>query len=179
MILDVGCNDRPAAGALALDRRRVPGVHLVADGAALPFPPRCLEGVRLYHVLEHVPQPTHLMEEAVRVCRPGGWIEVEVPHALSIAAWVDPTHYRGYTARTFAYWGVPTYGRALRRFYRLAEPPLYVRLPLRLLWVRLLFHPLQRWLGLEWLANHDPEAWEACVPGLAPRRVRARFEVMA
>jgi SAM-dependent methyltransferase len=52
----------------------------------LDLPAESLDVVTMWHVLEHVPQPTRLVEEARRILRPDGVLVVEVPNIASVMA---------------------------------------------------------------------------------------------
>jgi SAM-dependent methyltransferase len=59
------------------------GVHLVADGRALPIAPGALRAVVMVDVLHHVPDCRRLFAEAARCVRPGGVL-------VAIEPWVTP-----------------------------------------------------------------------------------------
>jgi phosphatidylethanolamine/phosphatidyl-N-methylethanolamine N-methyltransferase len=46
------------------------------DAMRLPFPDDAFDYVMAFHVVTVVPEPDHLMREAIRVCRPGGLVTV-------------------------------------------------------------------------------------------------------
>ncbi len=48
-------------------------------GESLPYPDSCFDFVFSTNVLEHVRDPKAVLAEAIRVCRPGGFIQVVVP----------------------------------------------------------------------------------------------------
>jgi SAM-dependent methyltransferase len=70
---------RELFGANGLDPERI---VLVADDT-LPFPNGSFDVVYSGNVLEHTESPMTVLEEAVRVLRPGGILHVEVPNYLS------------------------------------------------------------------------------------------------
>ena len=55
-------------------------VDVVADGAKLPFPNESLDFVLSSHVLEHFYDPIGVLNEWLRVVRPGGYVFAVVPH---------------------------------------------------------------------------------------------------
>jgi SAM-dependent methyltransferase len=65
---------------------------------AWPFDTSELHGVILTHVLEHLPDTTHIFQEAGRVLETGGWLEITVPIGADIQA--DPTHEHAWTWAT-------------------------------------------------------------------------------
>lgn len=103
--VDIGCGTRKVRGAIGVDTLPVPGVDVVADiNHGLPFRESSVDVVYCYHILEHVDDFLGTMNEIWRVCRPGGLVFVKVPHAAStFVTWKDPTHRRGLSIATFAY----------------------------------------------------------------------------
>jgi SAM-dependent methyltransferase len=68
------------ASAKALARSKSVGCPLVqADGARLPFAPNAFAGCRIERVLQHVPDPGAVLDEVVRVVRPGGFVAIFEP----------------------------------------------------------------------------------------------------
>jgi SAM-dependent methyltransferase len=104
-VVDLGCGSRKMRGTIGMDIVAVPGVDVVADmGRGLPFKDGSLDGVFAYHVLEHLDDFLAIMGEIWRVCRDGAKVYVKVPHASSpFMLWKDPTHRRGMSIATFAY----------------------------------------------------------------------------
>jgi SAM-dependent methyltransferase len=74
------------------------GNVLVGDGARLPFPAASVDVVYAHGVLQYAPAPRAIVEEAVRVLRPGGtaifmvYNRVSWLHALSKLMKVDLEH---------------------------------------------------------------------------------------
>ena len=54
-------------------------VHIVADGAHLPFHNESIDFIVCESVLEHVREPFKVIEEIKRVLRPGGYAYISVP----------------------------------------------------------------------------------------------------
>ena len=95
-VLDVGCGSgRHLAGVLAMGargigidlpapaQRRRSWEHVTGDGAFLPFADKTFDRVLCTEVLEHVADPTPVLQEIVRVLRPGGRIAVSVPTSFT------------------------------------------------------------------------------------------------
>src|SRR4029079_16671792 len=109
--------------AIGLDSAPIPGVDVVADmRAGLPFRDSSLAGVYAYHVLEHFDDFIGMMEEIWRVLRPGGVARIKVPHATSsFVTWKDPTHKRGLSIATFAYFDGTYFDGAAFSYYSKAR----------------------------------------------------------
>jgi O-antigen biosynthesis protein len=59
--------------------------------------------IRAHHILEHLPDTIHFMNEAFRVLVPGGFILIEVPSTSGTGAFSDPTHIKFFNQRSFQY----------------------------------------------------------------------------
>jgi len=108
MIVDLGCGDAKITGAIGLDNAPLPGVDIVHDLLNFPYPldDSCASEIYVNHVLEHfaLPEIHKILNEAYRVSRPGGIVRIRVPHAFSVAAWIDPTHRMFFTFGSAAFW---------------------------------------------------------------------------
>lgn len=81
MSIDIGCGDSPRAGHLGLDVRSTRGASVLADASSLPFRDSSFVLVFSSHSLEHFGhrEVRSVLEEWVRVLRPGGVFEVRCP----------------------------------------------------------------------------------------------------
>lgn len=104
-VVDLGCGGRKMKGTYGMDIVPVSGVDIVADmSRGLPFADDSLDGVYAYHVLEHLDDFPAAMGEIWRVLKDGARAYIKVPHASSpYMTWKDPTHKRGLSIATFAY----------------------------------------------------------------------------
>jgi SAM-dependent methyltransferase len=111
VILDLGCGARKTPGAYGVDSIFLPGVDLIHDLAATPypFPENCADEIHLNHVLEHFENPLPIIEEVWRIARPNGRVLIRTPHYSSRYAWKDPTHRRTFSAESFHYFGENNY----------------------------------------------------------------------
>ena len=110
--LDLGCGVGHSFGELA--PRETIGVDLdpaalqgqarethVADMRRLPFDGGSFRGVIAVHSIEHVPDPSRVLEEIVRVLEPGGRAVLVTPNRLTFGRpdeIVDPYHYVEFAA---------------------------------------------------------------------------------
>jgi len=79
-VLDIGCGSRKLSPrVISLDLYPGPYVDLVADASRLPFADGECDAVWMDALLEHVPDPERILNEASRVLKDTGWIYCEVP----------------------------------------------------------------------------------------------------
>lgn len=97
-VVDVGAGEDPHPDAdLTIDRR--PCADRQADLTdEWPLEPASCDRIIARHVIEHLPDPTHVFREAGRVLRVGGEFEVVVP--LGHDAIADPDHETTWTWKT-------------------------------------------------------------------------------
>lgn len=121
--IDLGCGSRKMHGAIGVDGVAVPGVDVVCDLArGLPFRDSSAGVVFAYHVLEHLDDFVAAVEEIWRVLRPGGLAHIKAPHAASTyTTWKDPTHRRGLSIATFAYFDDTNFDGAAFSYYSRAR----------------------------------------------------------
>lgn len=95
-ILDVGCGPNKVPGALGIDHHPYPGVDVVCDLDAEPWPlpDDTFDEIHSRHVIEHVRDPVRFMTELHRIARDGAVLRIVTPHFSSIDSWRDPTHLR-------------------------------------------------------------------------------------
>ncbi len=103
--IDIGSGPRPRPGFYALDQLELEGIDIVADlNEPLDLlPDSCAEHVFSSHALEHVEKLLPLLAEIHRIARPGGLIELIVPHFSDPYAYSDPTHVRFFGLYTMSY----------------------------------------------------------------------------
>lgn len=93
--LYIGGAGRAVAGFVNLDLVAVPGVDVVADAEALPFPAAVFGRVECDAVLEHVRDASRVMGEIGRVTEPGGFVHLVTPFCHPFHEY--PKDYRRFT----------------------------------------------------------------------------------
>ncbi len=114
--LACGTDIRPKAeGWTNMDVEALPGVDVAHNALEFPwpFPDDSFDHVLVKHYLEHIPHNLgngrhtdgflQVLEEVQRILRPGGLLEVFVPHWRSEWTWRDPTHTRAVHPDNFLY----------------------------------------------------------------------------
>jgi SAM-dependent methyltransferase len=103
-ILDVGCGDGKflwaldgnnwertgvelSAETVRLVNARIPSVRMIqGDLFTAPLPAGGFDVITLWHVLEHLPQPTKNLHRISDLLAPGGWLIISVPRFDSLQA---------------------------------------------------------------------------------------------
>jgi predicted SAM-dependent methyltransferase len=57
-----------------------------------PWPDSSVEEIKAHDIFEHLPDKIHTLNEAYRVLRSGGLLDLIVPTTDGRGAWQDPTH---------------------------------------------------------------------------------------
>ena len=101
-LLNIGCGRDRRAGFLNVDFVPLPEVDLVASlgSQRLPFRDDTFDVVLCRDILEHV-DVVPAIREVHRVLAPGGAAVISAVHFTSRNLYVDPTHIRGFSVRTF------------------------------------------------------------------------------
>lgn len=123
VILDLGCGAKKVPGAFGVDAVSLPGVDLVHDLQATPYPlpGSCADQIHLNHVLEHFENPLPIMEEVWRLARQHGRVLIRTPHYSGRYAWNDPTHRRAFSAESFHYFGENNYSYYTSARFRVVQ----------------------------------------------------------
>ena len=103
-LLNLGCGNAPIQGATNHDRTRFAShVDIAHDlnSVPWPWPDGSFDGIVAHSVLEHLESFYAFFDEAWRILRPRGTIEVIVPRWDHVNVAIDPTHKRGYHVESF------------------------------------------------------------------------------
>ena len=93
MRLNLGCCELAVAGFIGVDIAPGPMVDQVADlRFDWPWADNSVDEIRAHDVFEHLPDKIHTLNEAYRVLKPGGKLDMIVPTTDGRGAWQDPTH---------------------------------------------------------------------------------------
>lgn len=102
--LNIGCGNDIREGFVNLDISQLPGVDVVCDidKNLLPFEDNSFEYIICIDILEHV-EYIRVLKEIHRILKPGGVVEIRVPHFTSSNNFIDPTHKKMFSFRTFSF----------------------------------------------------------------------------
>ena len=104
-ILDIGCGQAKTPGAIGLDINLSSQADVIADVNRRPWPfaDECFELIICRHIVEHVDDLVGFMEEVHRIALPGALVEIITPHFSNRYSYVDPTHVRHLSWRSWDY----------------------------------------------------------------------------
>lgn len=100
--LNLGCGTDTREGWTNLDIADLEGVDVVHDinELPLPFEDESFDHILAQDILEHL-EYIPLLKDLHRVLKPGGTIEIRVPHFTSRYNFIDPTHKKKFSFKTF------------------------------------------------------------------------------
>ena len=101
--LNLGCSDQILDGFLNVDVCE-PCDQIADLRGAWPWPDSSIAAIRAHDIIEHLPDKIHTMNEAWRVLKPGGRMEIVVPTTDGRAAFQDPTHVSFWNRHSFWYY---------------------------------------------------------------------------
>ena len=92
--LDVGCGVKKYPGSIGIDRNVDSRADVLCDLDRFPYPFRdsTFAHIRAVHVIEHVSDVIHTMEEFHRLLIAGGEVYIATPHYTDFSSFCDPTH---------------------------------------------------------------------------------------
>lgn len=99
--INVGCGNAKLIGALNVDAFGEPDFKWDLSDTPWPWPDNEFDLVTAFHVMEHLPDWWSAFNECVRICRPGGKIEIRVPHPSSDTALTYRDHLHVIDLRSF------------------------------------------------------------------------------
>jgi SAM-dependent methyltransferase len=121
VVLELGCGTRRGPGRIGIDKLDLPNVDIVADvDEGLGFlPDSSVDEIHSKSLFEHLQHLDRVMQEIVRVLKPGGRAHIFVPHFSNPYFYSDPTHVRFFGLYTFQYYAVENkqFKRGVPRFY--------------------------------------------------------------
>ena len=116
--INLGCGNDIRKGWVNVDCAPLTGVDVVHDlnVTPLPFESQCADEIVCEDVLEHVDY-VPILKECHRILIPGGLLNISVPHFTSNNNYVDPTHRKMFSVKTFNFFCENTFERKMRSYY--------------------------------------------------------------
>jgi len=102
--LNIGCGTDIRDGWINMDIAALPGVDMVhnIENLPLPFEDNSFDEVLCQDILEHV-EYIPILKEIHRIMRPKAVLVIRVPHFTSRNNFLDPTHKKRFSWRTFEF----------------------------------------------------------------------------
>lgn len=153
--LDIGCGGRKLPGAMGMDVLKLPGVDIVHNLDAYPWPVRDNEYDLVFanHFVEHTRDVVRTMEEIHRILKQGGRAVIQVPYFRSTDAYTDPTHTHYFTSQSMDYFVEGTHEAAYNY-----TPARFTKLGFWYGWPHPSRNPLRQALK-HWMHDH-PQAYD-------------------
>ena len=140
--LDFGCSTQKRDGAYGVDIDFTNKPDILFDLNKFPYPLRdsSVDRITAHHILEHLGDLYGIFREAYRVLKDGGDFFIEVPHFSCRVAYSEPEHNRYFSYFMF--------------------DKLIASIRCQVLKRQITFHKSFRRVGLQWIANRYPNAFE-------------------
>jgi len=121
--LNLGCGTDIRKDCINQDIMVLNGVDVISDLSKYPYPfkDNTFNEIFAISVLEHLPQFVETMSELHRICAPGGSVYIRVPFWNSEITYIDPTHFRGFSERTFHFFDPRSFHYQERPYYSTAR----------------------------------------------------------
>jgi ubiquinone/menaquinone biosynthesis C-methylase UbiE len=125
VVLELGCGpNKKLISAIGIDAINYADVDIVGDIFEVleKFPEKSVDSVHSFHFFEHIANFQELLGDMARILKPGGDLEVVVPHFSNPYFYSDPTHKTSFGLYTFCYYAseslftrkVPTYQHTIQ-----------------------------------------------------------------
>jgi len=104
--LNLGCGRKILKDYINIDKQVTKGIDLVLnlEYEDLPFPDNSIDEILAEHLLEHIENIYHLMNECWRVLKPNCLMKITVPRFPTMSAVNDPTHKRFFCEDSWKYY---------------------------------------------------------------------------
>ena len=108
ILLNLGCGFERFAGHINVDGYAICNPDVVWDLNITPLPwaENSIDGIKLYHVIEHVENWWELFSDCARVLKVGGYFDVRMPCDSSTSAMTYRDHLNAFSSYSFyGIWG--------------------------------------------------------------------------
>jgi SAM-dependent methyltransferase len=104
-VLDIGCGDRKADGAIGIDIVGLPGFDVIHDLNVFPWPLEAdsFDKVLMLNIIEHLDDTIKTLKEVHRILKPGGIVHIETCYWNYKHSFSDPQHKHFFTENTWEF----------------------------------------------------------------------------
>ena len=150
MILDLGCGNNKAKGAIGVDISIHTQADIICDLDKFPYPfkDNQFDLVFCIDILEHLGDIVGVMDEIFRITKAGGLVKIRVPHYACYWNYSDPTHRIFFNSFSF------------NHFTKQRLHPQYTQSKFELIDRKIIFHTIFKILGAELFARKFTRYWE-------------------
>lgn len=101
IILNLGCGNNKGIGRVNVDAYGDPDVVWDLQEFPYPWDDNSVDGIEMYHVLEHLPDWWSAFKECARILKPGGYLDIHVPDESSPTALTYRDHCHVFSINSF------------------------------------------------------------------------------
>lgn len=101
LFLNLGCGSNKLAGCLNVDAYGDPDFFWDLNSFPYPWDDNSVDGIEMWHVLEHIPNWWEAFKECARILKPGGYLHIRVPDESSATALTYRDHHHVFSPRSF------------------------------------------------------------------------------
>jgi len=144
MKLNLGCANIRRDDCINIDINPQSVADKILDMTKTPWiwKDNVIDGIYMFHFLEHTPDPIEILKECHRVLIPNGFLHITVPHSTSVIANGCLFHYQ-----TFSYNSLKDYLSIHNKLFETIKQ-------------RIVYQPHYEWLPIQWFIDLSPRAFE-------------------
>lgn len=101
LLLNLGCGEKRFAGHINVDNWGEPDFKWNLQEFPFPWETNSVDGIEMWHVLEHLPDWWSAFEECARILKPGGYLHIHVPDESNRTALTYRDHYHVFSKESF------------------------------------------------------------------------------
>lgn len=101
LLLNLGCGENRLPGYVNVDAYGEADVIHDLNKFPYPWPDKSVDGIEIWHVLEHIPDWWGAFKEMARILKPGGYLHIRVPDESSSTALTYRDHLHVFTRHSF------------------------------------------------------------------------------
>lgn len=101
VFLNLGSGGNPLPGHINVDAYGDPDFWWNLNWFPYPWPDNSVDGIEMWHVLEHIPDWWGAFRECARILKPGGYLRIRVPDESSPTALTYRDHLHVFALNSF------------------------------------------------------------------------------
>lgn len=101
LLLNLGAGSNRLEHHVSVDNWGDPDIRWDLNKVPYPWPDNSVDGIEMWHTLEHLTNWWEAFKECARILKPGGYLHVRVPDESSATAWGYRDHVAVFTQASF------------------------------------------------------------------------------